>query len=219
MKKLIFTMIFVSVSLAFAEEHTMTIITYEHHYNDWRSDDSVVFSYIDNFCCVSKGEFLIRIKGSSVDDGIYVEFENPNYPRLSSKTGAWQWGYGVEGGPDSTKIVDKTFSDDTQTLVYEFYLQTINIFKDTYLRSDEINDVGRLALFCEVLNAFSKSQLRILRNTIYAIHGYKFKSADLDGLFFNCVWYRENPEFSEEDFTNKEKVYLTLIKQAEKNAK
>lgn len=39
------------------------------------------------------------------------------------------------------------------------------------------------------LSGLSKSELRILRNSIYARHGYKFKSADLLQYFSQYSWY------------------------------
>lgn len=39
------------------------------------------------------------------------------------------------------------------------------------------------------LSGLSKSELRILRNAIYARHGYKFKSADLLQYFSQYSWY------------------------------
>lgn len=45
------------------------------------------------------------------------------------------------------------------------------------------------------LAGLSKSQLRILRNTIYARHGRKFKSADLRNYFNGFSWY--SPRYDE----------------------
>lgn len=45
------------------------------------------------------------------------------------------------------------------------------------------------------LRGLSKSQLRILRNTIYARHGRKFKSKDLQNYFNGFSWY--NPLYDE----------------------
>lgn len=42
----------------------------------------------------------------------------------------------------------------------------------------------------EILKKLSKTELRILRNTIYAKYGYKFKSQDLADYFSDCYWYK-----------------------------
>ena len=58
----------------------------------------------------------------------------------------------------------------------------------------------------ESLFWYTKPQLRILRNTIYALHGYDFKSEDLKELFISWGknWspsYKVNPNFSEEELS------------------
>ena len=40
------------------------------------------------------------------------------------------------------------------------------------------------------IRSLSKPQLRILRNEIYARHGYIFKSADLKAYFSKYPWYK-----------------------------
>lgn len=47
--------------------------------------------------------------------------------------------------------------------------------------------------------SWNLSELRILRNAIYAFHGYVFKSADLDRYFKKCDWYFPNPNLKIED--------------------
>jgi len=44
------------------------------------------------------------------------------------------------------------------------------------------------------LSGLTKAELRILRNAIYARHGYKFKSADLRQFFSQFSWYY--PQYS-----------------------
>ena len=78
-----------------------------------------------------------------------------------------------------------------------------------------------------VYNKLSKSELygidcaglRALRNAIYAYHGYKFKSKDLQYLFSRFYWY--NPRYSNEGTVYKmmnstEKYNIDLIKKRER---
>lgn len=58
----------------------------------------------------------------------------------------------------------------------------------------------------------SKKDLRLLRNLIYAKHGYIFKSEDLNNIFSEFDWYKENPNFSEAEFTNYEKNTIKDIR-------
>lgn len=67
---------------------------------------------------------------------------------------------------------------------------------------------------------YTKPQLRIIRNTIYALHGYNFKSEDLKQLFndWGKNWYPKyevNPNFSEADLSEIEKYNVKLILEEE----
>ncbi|MBQ9538595.1 MAG: YARHG domain-containing protein, partial [Treponema sp.] len=68
-----------------------------------------------------------------------------------------------------------------------------------------------------------KNQLRIIRNSIYALHGYSFKSEDLK-TFFEIngeSWYpayneRVKNGFSEKALSNIEKKNIEIILEEEK---
>lgn len=67
----------------------------------------------------------------------------------------------------------------------------------------------------------SKSQLRLVRNMIYALHGYEFKAKDLKeyveewGKYWNPP-YKVNPDFSEDDFSEIEKANIQFLLEQEK---
>lgn len=66
------------------------------------------------------------------------------------------------------------------------------------------------------LEGLSKSQLRIMRNTIYARHGRKFKSADLRNYFNNFSWYHGvYDEISPNSLSATEKHNIDLIQSYE----
>ena len=50
----------------------------------------------------------------------------------------------------------------------------------------------------EVLPTLSKSDLRLLRNTIFALYGVHFKSQDLSNYFDKQVWYTDEGKTSAE---------------------
>ncbi len=94
------------------------------------------------------------------------------------------------------------------------------IYKTTY----EVSGEGK---FIEVMKAdsaiqslvgfesfsrFPKSRLKILRNTIFARNGYKFKSDDLNSFFRKQSWYK--PEFDNVDdrLTDDDKKIINYIK-------
>lgn len=72
------------------------------------------------------------------------------------------------------------------------------------------------------LKWYTKAQLRIIRNTIFALHGYQFKSEDLRNLFIvvGKDWYPSYTEriktvFSEESLSEIEKENIRIILEEE----
>jgi hypothetical protein len=62
---------------------------------------------------------------------------------------------------------------------------------------------------------FSNNDLRILRNTIYAKHGYIFKSRDLQEHFQKFEWYRGTKENVEEELSENERRIILIISATE----
>ena len=225
-----------------AQEHARNKVKYYHQYDWGERERTAQAIYIDNLCYFDNSYnesveyvLLIRIKGSSIDDGLYANVKYPSFPRMVSRTGAWDVpNSDTEGLPYYTAIATEEKSNMVESGSYEIYsnmqdvyVDLATLFKNCYIksesmdefRSDDKNGIARLSEFCKIVNAFNKEQLRILRNTIYAVHGYKFNSDDLNKIFNKCYWYKVNPDFDEDLFSYKEKVYLTLIKQAEQIVK
>ncbi len=68
------------------------------------------------------------------------------------------------------------------------------------------------------LCAYPSEDLRLMRNTIYAAHGRKFKDPVLTEYMEKKLWYRGNTEpesFSEEVFSNVEKENIRLLQEIE----
>jgi len=64
--------------------------------------------------------------------------------------------------------------------------------------------------------ASSNNDLRLLRNTIYAMHGYIFKSKDLQEYFKKFSWYKGTKENVENELNEKEKMLVRIILAMEK---
>lgn len=64
-----------------------------------------------------------------------------------------------------------------------------------------------------------KDQYRLLRNLVYARHGYIFKSEDLKTIFSQFTWYEPNPDFSESMLSAEEKEYIRKIQGKEAELK
>ena len=59
-------------------------------------------------------------------------------------------------------------------------------------------------------------QLRFLRNTTYARHGYVFRSSDLQAFFAAKPWYRANPSYQEKQLTPTDAGTIALIQARER---
>ena len=99
--------------------------------------------------------------------------------------------------------------------------------KDFSLKRRAFNylvDVGQFPLASKRLlteddvNNLSKDELMIMRNEIFARHGYCFRKKDLRELFEDKDWYIPNTVDVKKDLTDLEKKNLTLIKRFEKYA-
>lgn len=77
------------------------------------------------------------------------------------------------------------------------------------------NTLQNTVVTSQDLNDKSLAALSISYNTIYAVHGYVFKKATLQGLFNHAAWYHPNPAFRETDFTSKEQANLQTIRSYE----
>jgi hypothetical protein len=102
-------------------------------------------------------------------------------------------------------IPDIDLSIDVLNPVYELH-------ELGYLYNPEyFNDSTRFSVL-------SNADLRILRNSIYALHGYKFQSQDLLDYFSKYDWYIPDPNLDENDirFTEEQKALLDIIVEEEK---
>lgn len=65
------------------------------------------------------------------------------------------------------------------------------------------------------LNDLDKSQLRLMRNAVYARHGRTFKSVDLQSLWECYTWYKKNPNYSDNLLSDIDKYNIDLIQKYE----
>ena len=65
------------------------------------------------------------------------------------------------------------------------------------------------------LKDLDKSQLRLMRNAVYARHGRTFKSIDLQSLWECYTWYEKNPAYSDDLLTETDKHNIELVQKFE----
>jgi tetratricopeptide (TPR) repeat protein len=80
-----------------------------------------------------------------------------------------------------------------------------------------ITAAGSRSLRAEELSALNRMELSVLRNSIYARHGQRFKSAMLQSYFSSEPWYRENPNYHEGLLTPADRQNLATIATAERS--
>ena len=70
--------------------------------------------------------------------------------------------------------------------------------------------------YFEIVN-LNRDELRILRNAIYAQHGYQFRSTDLTNYFIRFSWYKAEYTNVDDKLTNIDIHNINLIQNVENN--
>ena len=73
------------------------------------------------------------------------------------------------------------------------------------------------AITADTLDQYSQDDVALIRNEIYARHGYMFKEKKYADYFANKSWYTPDPNFSVSSFSKLEKSNLDTIVQYEKD--
>lgn len=73
------------------------------------------------------------------------------------------------------------------------------------------------ALTLNDLEGLSPTNLRVLRNTIFARHGRGFNSTNLQRYFDEKTWYQYNPNYSDTDLTYIDRENIDVLRRAEGN--
>jgi hypothetical protein len=66
------------------------------------------------------------------------------------------------------------------------------------------------------LDPLDLAQLRLLRNTSYARHGYVFRASDLQSFFAAKPWYRADPSYQEARLTRNDADNIAVTKERER---
>ena len=125
------------------------------------------------------------------DDNVFYLEKLNSYSEIRKKgqdyTFSWYVGFGGNiyyyiAGEEYTEVfrIRRTWGDP------DFYAMAINGYTD--------DEYGKYVN--EVLSKLSKADLRLLRNTIFALYGVHFKSADLSKYFDKQVWYTDEGKTS-----------------------
>jgi len=66
------------------------------------------------------------------------------------------------------------------------------------------------------INKFDKTRLHLMRNEIYARHGYTFKDKFLKNYFENKTWYKADSEFTVDKLNRYETLMVNYLRELEK---
>jgi hypothetical protein len=102
---------------------------------------------------------------------------------------------------------------DLADAVLDGYLIGIGMYIDCGNNSRD----DRFRKFSVGIFGLDKKELRLLRNTIYAIHDYKFNSPDLQRHFSQFSWYNGTKTNVEAELTEEDKENIRLIQKIEAN--
>lgn len=168
---------------------------------------------------VYDGTFTFSIQNDTLS-GTWKAFKNIDISKrkykLTRKIFKYNPSQKLDNGDDEeffTPFID--WEKQQEKKINEEY--TISTFAQATYKSFEINASNTVLTKKDVEN-LSKSDLKIIRNTIYARHGFSFKNRPLRVFFDSQEWYI--PLFTDirNELTEIEKKNIALLLRYEKNA-
>ena len=158
-------------------------------------------------------------------------FSLPSFFGFANDTYFFMAGGNLVPAEEKDTLLVKTSDNTFEILLYDVEPENYTDIFEVEI-SDVINDDGprsfpgyfpynKKIVDKKEFKWLRKDQLRIVRNAIYALHGYKFKSKELEeyctevGQYWNPP-YKVNPDFSEDELTEIEKVNIKKLLEEEK---
>lgn len=232
MKKLILLIVlFVLRSLCcFAEnEGKIKFIVYENNYYKYMVNEKMLLFY-DGLRINDVRIFLFKEdysdKSAPARDREFAMMESNDAPVLTfyPERGHYMlWSYGDEAdSSDFTipEIIGEVYLEENfinAILANNFYWYILRDIPYSSTSREEYCEECKRRLREYYLPSLNKSQLRILRNTIYAYYGYLFASKDLRVFFNNRMkWYKPVDDFDESLIAEPHREFINLIKEFER---
>ena len=232
MKKLILLIVlFVLRSLCcFAEnEGKIKFIVYENNHYKYMVNEKMLLFYGGLIINNDDRIFLFKEdhsdKSAPARDREFAMMESNDAPVLTfyPERGHYMlWSYGDEAdSSDFTipEIIGEVYLEENfinEILANNFYWYILRDIPYSSTSREEYCEECKRRLREYYLPSLNKSQLRILRNTIYAYYGYLFASKDLRVFFNNRMkWYKPVDDFDESLIAEPHKEFIKLIKEFE----
>jgi len=164
-----------------------SVVQYDLQGNGYQADFSIGSDYSDIVIVSPNGEWLIPPISIHKESSILKQkYEEDDFMGVST---SWYVGYGGNiyyyiAGEEYTEVfrIRRTWGNP------DIYAMAINGYTE--------DNYGKYVT--ETLATMSKSDLRLLRNTIFALYGVHFKSEDLSAHFAKEVWYTDEGKTSGE---------------------
>lgn len=232
MKKLILLIVlFVLRSLCcFAEnEGKIKFIVYENNHYKYMVNEKMLLFYGGLIINNDDRIFLFKEdhsdKSAPARDREFAMMESNDAPVLTfyPERGHYMlWSYGDEAdSSDFTipEIIGEVYLEENfinEILANNFYWYILRDIPYSSTSREEYCEECKRRLREYYLPSLNKSQLRILRNTIYAYYGYLFASKDLRVFFDNRMkWYKPVDDFDESLIAEPHREFINLIKEFE----
>lgn len=237
MKKLILLIVlFVLRSLCcFAEnEGKIKFIVYENNHYKYMVNEKMLLFYGGLIINNDDRIFLFKEdhsdKSAPARDREFARMEFNYVPVLTfyPERGYYMlWSYGDNASSSDftiPEIIGEVYLEENfinEILANNFYWYIIREIPkvaalDLSTSREEYCEESKRRLREYYLPNLNKSQLRILRNTIYAYYGYHFVSRDLREFFNNRMkWYKPVDDFDESLIAEPHREFINLIKEFE----
>ncbi len=190
--------------------------------------NDIVFAgeYID-----SKGDLVTFTKGEYSVTGLYdtkKNFEIKTVYDTPSEIIQFSDGtaYSIQHEDDGLLLTKMDISsEDTES--WESTNSTIRLYHvlpANYTgasgKTSRFDFASESVLYSGVLGSFTKKELQLMRNEIYARHGYQFSTPEMKEYFSRCPWYspRGNNNAVVAELSETEQLNIQQIKRAEKEA-
>ena len=186
---------------------------------DWNSSKELFLDMLDGIYTDPQGKqynFARESLNGEKFETIHSEGDMSQCFKL--KDGKVYWAEFTDKGID---LYNTVWDDDSP---WGYYKKT-TIYK-SLTKKDQITEIltgqypytSTKLILPASLDYFTKAQLRVMRNEIYARHGYVFSSADLKAHFAKMSWYKPLNDNSKIQLSQLEQLNVDLIK-AEENKK
>lgn len=180
---------------------------------DWNHDDQLLLDMLDGIYTDSQGKQYNFARESLNGEKFEVQVSDGNMAQcFKLKDGKIYW---VEFTDKGIDLYNAVWDDDNPCGYYKqstFYKSLTKKDQITEILTGQYPYTSMKLVLPASLEYFSKAQLRVMRNEIYARHGYVFSSADLKAHFAQMSWYKPLNDNSKVQLSELEQLNVDLIK-------